>query len=75
MSVMESRRFQPIRTRCGLPPGRDRKTDMAGCLKRANRNAALYSMTSSAVNSNFWGTSRPSAFATLILMIVSNLVG
>jgi hypothetical protein len=54
----------------------DAWADTAGRQRSAiRRRRPGYSITSSAVNNNFGGISRPSAFATFRLMTISNLVG
>src|SRR5262249_44168768 len=53
---------------------RERPTDRRAAEQR-DECAALHSITSSASATNLSGTSRPSAFAVLRFMIISNFVG
>src|SRR5262249_25672307 len=57
-----------------LRPRRERPRDGRAAEKR-DELPAFHSITSSASASNLSGTSRPSAFAVLRFMTISNLVG
>src|SRR5262245_49149976 len=76
IAVYASQPLSPVATQHSLPSGR---YSLLGPdfhrLDRASFAWRTHSITSSARASSVGGTSRPRAFAVLILMISSNLVG
>src|SRR5215471_17805413 len=77
--VLATNRQAPADVRFGLLRGR-REDVLRSRIRASSRfmhrsKIYTYSITSSASASNLSGTSRPSAFAVLRFMIISNLVG